>query len=262
MTEVLFERKGHVAVFTLNRPKARNAINAALSAKMESLLDIFEQDDDLWVGILTSSTPGQAFSAGADLKEISAGRNVEGPKGGFAGLVRYPRRKPLIAAVDGPALAGGMEIVLACDLVVASSRSRFGVPEVKRSLVPAAGGVFRLPRRFPRNIALEMVLTGDPISAVRAEQLGFVNTLVHDPRQVLPAAHALAARIVANAPMAVRLGLDLVERSTLATDDENWNMAAESFRTLRQTEDYYEGPRAFVEKRAPKWTGKLRKAKL
>eukprot|EP00035_Acanthoeca_spectabilis_P021380 m.437887 g.437887 ORF g.437887 m.437887 type:complete len:263 (-) comp18173_c0_seq1:60-848(-) len=262
MSEVLFERKGHVAVFTLNRPKARNAVNAALSAQMEAHLDAFEADDDLWVGIVTSSTPGKAFSAGADLKEVSAGRSIESPTGGFAGLVRYPRKKPLIAAVDGPALAGGLEIVLACDLIVASSRSRFGVPEVKRSLIPGAGGVFRLPRRLPRNVALEMVLTGDPIPAVRANELGFVNVLVHDPSQVLRAAHELAGRIVANAPIAVREGLQLVENSTLATDEQNWEMSANAFRTLMKTEDYYEGPRAFVEKRAPKWTGKMRASKL
>lgn len=254
--EVLFEIHGHVAIFTLNRPKARNAINAAVSAKMEAYLDTFEADDNLWVGILCSSSPGKAFCAGADLKDISSGKEIATKKGGFAGMVKYPRTKPLIACVDGPALAGGCEIILGCDLVVASTRSSFGLPEVKRSLIAGAGGVFRLPRVLPRQMAMEMILTGDPISAQRAHQLGFVNTICA-PEEVFAEATKLAERIIINAPLAVRAALGLVRDGALLDDDTNWKMTAQAFRDLPYTEDFYEGPKAFNQKRAPNWTGKM-----
>src|SRR5437870_7015591 len=198
-----YELHGRVAVLTLNRPEARNAVNGDVAKGMEAAIDRLEEDDEAWVGVLTHNGP--VFSAGADLKAINLGKagELQTPRGGFAGLVQRQRTKPLIAAIDGPALAGGCEIALACDLIVASTQSRFGVPEVKRSLVAAAGALFRLPRALPRNIALEMIMTGDPIDAERAAHLGMVNDLC-EPGQTVERAMAMAERITANAPLAVR----------------------------------------------------------
>src|SRR3954453_13202374 len=195
--------QGRVGVLTLNRPEARNAVNGDVSSGMEAALDQLEENDDAWVGVLTHVGP--VFSAGADLKAINSGKAAElqTARGGFAGLVQRQRTKPLIAAVDGAALAGGCEIALACDLIVASKQARFGVPEVKRSLVAAAGALFRLPRALPRNVALEMIMTGDPITAERAAHFGMVNE-IGEPGQALSGALALADRIAANAPLAVR----------------------------------------------------------
>src|SRR5688572_22217404 len=165
MAIVEYEQRGHVAVLTINRPEARNAVNGEVASGIEEAIDKIEADDDTWVSVLTGA--GSVFSAGADLKAISSGQaaGLNTEKGGFAGLVRRSRTKPLIAAVDGPALAGGCEIALACDLIVASTNARFGVPEVKRSLVAAGGGLFRLPQALPTKVAMELVLTGDPIEA-------------------------------------------------------------------------------------------------
>src|SRR5579885_1358220 len=198
-----FEQRGPFAVITINRPEARNAVNAAVASGIEEAIDQIEADDGTWVGILTGVPP--VFCAGADLKEINAGNagGLQTKRGGFGGIVQRQREKPIIAAVDGPALAGGTEIVLSCDLVVASKSATFGIPEVKRSLVAAAGGLFRLPRKIPFNIAMECALTGDPISAERAYALGLVNVLCDDGG-ALEAATALADRVCANAPVAVR----------------------------------------------------------
>jgi enoyl-CoA hydratase len=220
---VLFHVDGHVAVFTLNRPKQRNAVNQQLSTEFEAHLDAFEANDALWVGIVCSSAPEQAFCAGADLAAISRRENIQTERGGFAGLVTRQRTKPLIAVVGGPALAGGCEVVLACDLVVASTNALFGVPEVKRSLVPAAGGLIRLPRRIPRNIAMEMMLTGDPISAQRASELGFVNRLVPaeaGPAALMAEARKLAGQITVNAPLAVQEAKQLVDQLHLVPDED------------------------------------------
>jgi len=198
---ILFEKKGHIAIFTLNRPKAMNAVSAELSERFEALMEQFENDEDLWIGIVASSHP-KTFCAGADLKSINAGKSVMTRKGGFAGFVHFPRTKPMIAAVDGYALAGGCEIVLTCDMVVASKKSKFGVPEVKRSLVPAAGGMFRLPRKLPEHVAMELLLTGDPLPAQRMYELGFVNVLC-ETGQVMEEALKLAKRVEINAPLAV-----------------------------------------------------------
>jgi len=252
---VKYETHGHIAVFTLDRPKAMNAVSGDLCKRFESLLEIFENDDDLWIGIVASSH-SKVFCAGADLKAISAGQSVMTPKGGFAGIVHYPRQKPLIAAVDGAALAGGCEIALSCDMIVASKKARFGVPEVKRSLVPAAGGMFRLPRKIPENIAMELLLTGDPMSAERMHSLGLVNLLT-EPGEALQGAFDLAKRIEVNAPLAVREARN-VALSTVRSDDEfAWKESGASMKRLSKTKDFREGPRAFIEKRAPKWTGKL-----
>ena len=250
---VNYEERGNVRLFTLDRPEARNAVNHDVSSEIESHLDVFEADDTAWVGVLAASGP--VFSAGADLKAVSSGKSIESEKGGFAGLVRYPRTKPLIAAVDGAALAGGLEIVLACDLVVASSEASFGIPEVKRSLIAGAGGLFRLPVALARNVAMEMALTGDPIPAHRAFELGLVNQLC-EPGQVVAVAEELANRISVNAPIAVRESRKVVIESHGVPDEEGWQITKNHFRTVVKTEDFREGPLAFVEKRDPVWKGR------
>jgi enoyl-CoA hydratase len=249
------EQRGPYAVIKINRPDARNAVNPAVAEGIEAALDEIEADDSTWVGILTGEPP--VFCAGADLKEINAG-NAAGlatKRGGFAGIVQRERSKPLIAAVDGPALAGGTEIVLSCDLVVASSTATFGIPEVKRSLVAAAGGLFRLGRKIPLNVAMELALTGDPIDAERAHHFGLVNRLV-EPGQALDAAVALAEQICANAPIAVRESRRVVLEATHAPDDVGWKMSAEGMGKAMQSEDFSEGLTAFIEKRPPEWKGR------
>jgi len=250
-----YEQRGRVAVLTLNRPEARNAVNGEVATAMEAAIDRLEGDDDAWVGVVAGT--GSVFSAGADLKAIAAGegRSLSTKRGGFAGIAQRERVKPLIAAVDGPALAGGCEIVLSCDLVVASTNARFGIPEVKRSLVAAGGGLFRLPRALPLNVAMELALTGDPIDAVRAHALGFVNEVV-EPGQAVDAAVALAERICANAPMAVRESRRVVILGTRVDDDAAWKLTNEALGRVMRTEDFAEGPRAFIEKRAPSWKGR------
>jgi enoyl-CoA hydratase len=247
--------QGRVGVLTLNRPEARNAVNGDVSSGMEAALDQLEENDEAWVGVLTHVGP--VFSAGADLKAINSGKAAElqTKRGGFAGLVQRQRTKPLIAAIDGPALAGGCEIALACDLIVASKQARFGVPEVKRSLVAAAGALFRLPRALPRNVALEMIMTGDPISAERAYEFGMVNDLC-EPGEAFDRALALAERITVNAPLAVRKSRELALH-TLGTDEATgFKLSGEAMIELSQTEDFWEGPKAFIEKRDPVWQGK------
>jgi enoyl-CoA hydratase len=250
-----FESRGRVALITINRPEARNAINGAVAAGLQDAVERLEADEDLWVGVIAGA--GTVFSAGADLKEIDAGRaaTLATERGGFAGITRLPRTKPLIAAVDGPALAGGCEIVVSCDLVVASTAASFGIPEVKRSLIAGAGGLFRLPRAMPRNIAMEMAVTGDPITAERAFQVGFVNELCSAGGAV-DAALALAARIAVNAPVAVQLSREIVLSGMLASDDEAWRMTDAATAAVMDTEDFGEGPRAFIEKREPVWSGR------
>jgi enoyl-CoA hydratase len=245
----------HCAVITIDRPDARNAISPEVAQGIEAAIDAAEADDDVRVMILTGSPP--VFSAGADLKAIQAGRGDElaTERGGFAGVVRRDRSKPLIAAVEGAALAGGTEIVLACDLVVASREARFGLPEVKRGLVAAAGGLFRLGRKIPLNLALECVLTGDPIDAPLAHQHGLVNQLC-EPGEALDTALALSRRITANAPLAVRESRAIVLDCTWADDDEAWRRTHEARSLVAASDDVREGVAAFIEKRAPVWTGR------
>ncbi len=254
---VLIERlPDHVALVTLNRPEARNAVNGDVARGLQAAIDETEADGDVWVVILTGSG-SDAFSAGADLKAVSGGRGNElrTERGGFAGFVHAKRSKPWIAAVNGPALAGGCEIALACDLRVAVPASRFGLPEVKRGLVASAGGLYRLPRALPRAVALEMILTGDPIGAERALQLGLVNALA-EPSALLDTARALAARIAVNAPMAVRASLGVARQAADLTDAELQAESAKAQQVVVASEDYKEGPLAFIEKRAPRWTGR------
>lgn len=247
--------EGHVLVATINRPEARNAVNDVVAQGLEAAVDRLEDDESLWVGIVTGVPP--VFSAGADLKMINAGRAAElaTERGGFAGVTRRERTKPLIAAVDGPALAGGTEIVLSCDLVVASTTAAFGIPEVKRSLVAAGGGLFRLPRRLPFNLAMELALTGDPIDAATAHRFGLVNRLV-EPGGALEAARALAAQITANAPVAVRASRQVVLDAAYADDEVGWRRSGEAFGEAMRSEDFAEGLTAFIEKRPPAWKGR------
>ena len=247
---------GHVALATINRPDARNAVNAQVAAELEAAVDATEADPDIWVVVLTGE--GQdAFCAGADLKEVSAGNGarLSTERGGFAGFVFRDRTKPWIAAINGKALAGGAEIVLACDLVVAAERAAVGLPEVLRGLIAAAGGLFRLPRAIPHNIALELILTAGQLDAQRAYQLGLVNRLASN-EGLLDAALALAAEIARNSPVAVRESLNVARRANELREDELRELTRESFARVMASDDFKEGPRAFIEKRAPRWTGR------
>ena len=252
---IRFDVDGHVAIISLDRVEARNAINGAMAEAIEGAVDRLEDDDDLWVGILTHEGP--VFCAGADLKEIAAGNggSLGTKRGGFAGIVARERTKPLIAAVDGHAVAGGTEIALACDLRVASHASKFGIPEVKRSLVAAAGGLVRLPRVLPPAIAMELAVTGDTLDAARAHHFGMINEIC-EPGAAVETAKALAARITANAPIAVRKSRQLILDAPGQTDREGMKAAGRAMVELSATDDYAEGPRAFIEKRPPNWTGR------
>lgn len=252
---VEYDQQGTHAIIKINRPDARNAVNGEVAQGIEAALDRIEEDDTVWVGILTGEPP--VFSAGADLKEINSGNAAAlgTDRGGFAGIVQRERTKPLIAAVDGPALAGGTEIVLACDMVVASSSARFGIPEVKRSLAAAGGALFRLGRKIPFNVAMELALTGDPIDAERAHHFGLVNRLV-EPGEALGEAVKLAEQVCANAPVAVRASRKVMLEATNAPDEVGWKMSIEAMAEAMSSEDFSEGLTAFIEKRAPQWKGK------
>jgi enoyl-CoA hydratase/carnithine racemase len=246
----------HIAIVRLNRPHARNAVSAALAQGLDRAVKAVESDPAIRVAILTGA--GQAFCAGADLKELAAGADPKSrstPDGGFAGFVFAPRRKLWIAAVNGPAVAGGFEIVLACDIAIAASNAVFGLPEVKRGLSAVAGGIFRLPRRVPLGIALELIATGDSISAQRAEQLGLVNRVV-DPANVLHEALALGQRVAANAPLAVEWSLEVARRAMDHDETALRLQAQDVVRRILVTEDAIEGPRAFAEHREPRWVGR------
>lgn len=247
------DRRGRIAVITIDRPAARNAVNGDVANSLHEAFDELEQDADLWVGILTGAGP--VFCAGADLKMIAAGRSDAMTSAGFGGLTDRQRTTPVIAAVEGPALAGGFELALACDLIVAGETARFGLPEVKRALFAAAGGLVRLPHRVPRSVALEMALTGDPITAERAHELGLLASVVADG-SALDAALALAQRIAANPPVAVRAALAVVETSSRDGEAAGWLRNGEVGPVVTASEDFSEGPRAFIEKRDPVWTGR------
>jgi enoyl-CoA hydratase len=253
MSEVVtLERRGNIALVTLNRPEARNAISPEVSQTMAGLLDDIEADDQLRAVVLTGA--GQVFSAGADLKVVAQGgaADIARGKGGFAGIVSRDFPKPIIAAVNGAALAGGFEIVLACDLVVAADSARFGIPEVQRGLMAAAGGLIRLPKRVPLAIALELAMTGDPIDADRALALGLVNRVVaHD--RVVEEASALAERIGQNSPIAVRQSRRLVREAAELPEAEGWRRTNELMIEVFGSGDAVEGATAFAEKRPPVW---------
>jgi enoyl-CoA hydratase len=250
---VLTERRDGVLVITLNRPDARNAVNAALAEGVGAALDELDADDELRVGVLTGA--GKGFSSGMDLKAFVAGERpyVEGR--GFAGITQRSSRKPLIAAIEGFAVAGGFEVALSCDLIVASKGARLGIPEVKRSLVAAAGALFRLPRRIPYHLAMELALTGDPIDAERAHQLGLVNRLA-EPGGALDAALELAGEIVKNGPLALIASKEIVQGSRDWTEEESWEKQGPIAGPVMGSEDAREGATAFAEKRDPVWKGR------
>ena len=254
---VLFERAGaHVALVTINRPAARNAVNAAVAQALDAIVRQTEADPEIWAVVLTGAGDA-AFCAGADLKEVSAGAGADlwTEAGGFAGFVFAPRTKLWIAAVNGAALAGGTEIALACDLVVAAESASFGLPEVKRGLIAAAGGLYRLPRALPRAIALELIATGGRIDARRAHHFGMVNRLA-PAAAARSEAMALAEMVCENAPIAVRESLQVARRAAELEDAELRRLSEEARTRVTQTEDYREGPRAFIEKRPPVWRGR------
>lgn len=255
-----YEVQGRVGVITLNRPAARNAVSAAVAAGLEDAIDRLEADESVWVGVLAANVEGQdrpVFCAGADLKAIAAGEggSLSTLRGGFAGFVWRDRVKPVIVAVDGLATAGGCEIVLAADMVVASSRSAFGLAEVKRNLVASGGGLFRLPRVVGRNVAMEAVLTGEPIAAPRAFELGLVNRLC-DPGRALEEALLLADRVCAAAPLAVWESRKVVLAAETEDDDALWRRSTDAFDRVLASDDAREGLSAFIEKRPPNWSGR------
>ncbi len=250
--EILRERHGRVEILTINRPEARNAINLAVAEALSAALDDIAADDDAWVVVLTGAGD-KAFSAGMDLKAFARG---EFPitKEGFAGITKRDFPKPIIAAVNGSALAGGFEIMLSCDLVVAASHATFGIPEASRGLIAGGGGLIRLAKRIPRAVALELALTAAPIDAQRALAVGLVNRVV-PAEELVHEAVALADQIARNAPLAVRVSKDVMLRSIELDEAQAWELNDRSFGTIGRSHDAMEGAVAFAEKREPTWTG-------
>lgn len=243
----------HVALVTIRRPEARNSVDGAVAAGLDRAVKQVEADPDIWVSVLTGEG-GVAFCAGADLKAVSAGRMADlyTADGQFAGFVKHPRSKVWIAAVEGFAMAGGCEIALTCDMVVASENSVFALPEVTRGLIAAAGGIYRLVRAMPRALALELIATGDRLQAVRAAELGLINRVTPQGQAVVEAVK-LAERICANAPIAVRESLQVARQAYDLDDDALFKLGLDAQDRVMNTEDFMEGPRAFIEKRAPIW---------
>jgi len=242
-----------VLVVTINRPDQRNAINAAVATGIAAGLDELDADPGLSLGVLTGA--GKGFCAGMDLKAFVAGERPWVGDRGFAGITQRASAKPLIAAVEGFAVAGGLEVALACDLIVAARGAKLGIPEVKRSLVAAGGGLLRLPRVLPRNVAMELALTGDPITAERGYELGLVNRLA-DPGGALGAALELAAGIAQNGPLALAASKRILNESLGWPDAEFFERQGEIAGPVMSSEDAREGATAFAEKRAPVWQGR------
>ena len=262
MTEVetpaaLSERRGNVLLITINRPDERNAVNGAVSTAVGDLLQQAQDDADVWAVVITGAGD-KSFCAGADLKAISRRENLfhpQHPEWGFAGYVRHFIDKPTIAAVNGAAFGGGTELALASDLVVAQESAKFGLPEVKRGLVAAAGGVFRIVDQLPRKVAMHLLFTGEPITATEALEWGLINEVVPDGTAV-DAALALAQRITVNAPLAVQASKRVavgVDDGVITADEAGWSRTIKEIGALMRSEDAKEGPLAFAEKREPVW---------
>jgi enoyl-CoA hydratase len=250
---VLVERDGRIQIITLNRPAARNAVNRALAEGIAAGLDELDDDDGLSVGVLTGA--GGGFCAGMDLKAFVKGETPYVGDRGFAGIAQRSSRKPLIAAIEGFAVAGGLEVALACDLIVAGRSAKLGIPEVKRSLVAAGGALLRLPRRIPEGAAMELALTGDPITAERAHELGLVNRLADDGG-ALQAALELARTIAANGPLALAATKKVMVERHAWPEDEFWQRQGEITGPVFTSEDAKKGATAFSEKREPEWKGR------
>jgi enoyl-CoA hydratase/carnithine racemase len=247
---VLTERRGRVLTIIINRPEQRNAVNAAVANGIAAALDELDADPGLSVGVLAGA--GKGFCAGMDLKAFVAGEPSRTEGRGFAGIVERPAQKPLIAAVEGFAVAGGLEVALACDLIVAARGARLGIPEVKRSLVAAGGALLRLPRALPRNVAMELALTGEQIDAERAHALGLVNRLA-EPGSALQTALELAETIAANGPLALAATKRIMVESADWPDAEFFERQRPISNPVRESEDAREGATAFAERRAPVW---------
>jgi enoyl-CoA hydratase/carnithine racemase len=250
--EVLTERRDRVLVITINRPDVRNAINTAAATAIADAVDELDDSEDLVAGVITGA--GRSFCTGMDLKAFLAGERPSVRDRGFAGIVEKPPEKPMIAAVEGHAIAGGFEIVLACDLIVAADNAVFGLPEVKRGLVAAGGGLLRLPHRVPYHLALEWALTGGFISAQQAHAVSLVNRLT-PVGGALAVALELATGIAANGPLAVRATKKIIASSSAWAPDEAFDRQREISEPVRASADAREGARAFAEKRAPRWRG-------
>jgi enoyl-CoA hydratase len=248
MTEVRTERIGNTLLITIDRPQARNAVNAAVAAGLAAALDELENDPTLRAGVLTGAE--NTFSAGMDLKAALKGESPEIPGRGFGGLTEAELSKPLIAAVEGFAMGGGFELALGCDLIVAGEDSRFGLPEVKRGLIAAGGGVIRLPKRIPHHLAMEFLLTGEPVTGRRAGELGLVNRVTPNG-DAAAVALQLAEKLAENAPLA----LAAVKKIVRGSEAEAFAVQREETKKLMQSADVREGMTAFAERRAPKWTG-------
>jgi len=247
--EILLETRGRVRLITLNRPEARNSINSALGQALTAAIAELDADDDLTAGVLTGA--GGGFSAGMDLKAFA----TEGPPKGFLEFIRDGAQKPLIAAVEGFAVAGGLEIALTCDLIVAAKGVKIGIPEAKRGLFAAGGGLFRLPNRIPYGIAMEMALTGDPILAERAHEIGLVCRLA-EPGKAAEVALQLAETIAKNAPLAVTASKQIMRQSRGMNEAEAWEIQNPYAGKVFGSKDAIEGATAFAEKREPRWSGK------
>lgn len=251
--EVLVEHRDGVAIITINRPKARNAVNLAVTKAVAAAVDELDARDDLTVGVITGA--GGTFCSGMDLKGFLRGETPSLPGRGFAGVAQKGPRKPLIAAVEGFALAGGCELALSCDLIVAAEDAQLGIPEVKRSLVAAGGALIRLPKRIPYHVAMELALTGDPVSAGRAYELGLVNR-VTPSGGALAGALELAAAVTRNGPLALVASKEIVQRTTDWTEEQAWREQATITGPVFGSEDAREGAAAFAEKRPPVWKGR------
>ncbi|WP_284749518.1 crotonase/enoyl-CoA hydratase family protein [Amycolatopsis sp. RTGN1] len=245
-TEVRTERVGSTLLITIDRPQARNAVNAAVAAGLAAALDELENDPTLRAGVLTGAE--NTFSAGMDLKAALKGESPEIPGRGFGGLTEAELSKPLIAAVEGFAMGGGFELALGCDLIVAGEDAKFGLPEVKRGLIAAGGGVIRLPKRIPHHLAMEFLLTGEPVTGRRAGELGLVNRVTPNG-DAAAVALQLAEKLAENAPLALAAVKKIVRAADPATAQR------EEIKKLMQSADVREGMTAFAERRAPKWTG-------
>ena len=250
---VLTERRDRVLVITINRPDQRNAVNAAVAAGIAAALDELDGDAELSIGVITGA--GKGFCAGMDLKAFVAGESPYVGDRGFAGITQRSSTKPLIAAIEGFAVAGGLEVALSCDLIVAARGAKLGIPEVKRSLVAAGGGLLRLPRVLPRNVAMELALTGEPILAQRGHELGLVNRLA-EPGAALDDALALAEVIAQNGPLALAASKRILTESVDWPEAEFFQRQGEIAGPVMGSQDAREGATAFAEKRAPVWKGR------